>query len=218
MAKIDHHLHTSRHSPDSVLDPEELIAEARLCGLDGVVITEHDYQWRADELAELQARAGDLLILSGAEVSTRQGHFLVYGLPDLSGAEPGVDVRDLLARVRRHDAAIVAAHPYRWDQDFDAIVATCGPSFDAIELVSNNVTSQTRARSESLLRDHPMGATGSSDGHAREAIGCYFTEFPGPVASMSDFVKALKSRAGSPRSGTGKPLTSGPIGVTGPSD
>ena len=61
MAKFDHHLHTSRHSPDSILDPDDLIDEARKCGLDGVVITEHDYQWEADELADLQKRAGDLI-------------------------------------------------------------------------------------------------------------------------------------------------------------
>ena len=47
MPKFDHHLHTSRHSPDSVIDPCALIERARAVGLDGVVITEHDYQWDA---------------------------------------------------------------------------------------------------------------------------------------------------------------------------
>ncbi|MBV8265910.1 MAG: PHP domain-containing protein, partial [Planctomycetaceae bacterium] len=53
MAKFDHHLHTARHSPDSTIDPLVLIERAHACGLDGVVITEHDFQWPADELAEL---------------------------------------------------------------------------------------------------------------------------------------------------------------------
>lgn len=212
MAKIDHHLHTSRHSPDSVLDPDDLLREALRCGLDAVVITEHDHQWDAEELEELNRRAGRLVVLSGAEVSTRQGHFLVYGLPDLREAPAGIDVRDLLAVVRRHDAAIVAAHPFRWDQDFAAIAASCDGGFDAIELVSNNVTTQTRAKSEALLVDYPMGATGSSDGHDREAIGCYFTEFPGTIATMPEFVRALRSRSGTPRSGPGKFHASGPIG------
>ena len=88
MAKIDHHVHTSRHSPDSVIDPEVLVERARLAGLDAVVITEHDYQWEADELADLNARADGLVVLSGVEVSAREGHFLVYGLPDLEGVRP----------------------------------------------------------------------------------------------------------------------------------
>ena len=121
MAKFDHHLHTSRHSPDSIISPQVLIARARAVGLDGVVITEHDYLWKPDELAELAARAGDLMVFAGAEVSTREGHFLVYGLPDLDLAPCGVGLAELLEVVRRHDAAIVAAHPFRWDQDFAAL-------------------------------------------------------------------------------------------------
>src|SRR5207253_9182884 len=119
MPKFDHHLHTSRHSPDSVIDPIELLHRARAVGLDGVVITEHDYQWEPDELAELAARGDDLgvKVFSGAEVSAREGHFLVYGLPDLDEAPPGVWLRDLLRVVRGHGGAIVAAHPFRWDQD-----------------------------------------------------------------------------------------------------
>src|SRR6185437_3479234 len=116
-----------------------------------------------DELADLSARADGLKVLSGAEISAREGHFLVYGLPDLDEAPCGIALADLLKVVRRHDAAIVAAHPFRWDQDFAAIVAAHGPAFDALELVSNNVTPETRERTARLLGEHPMGATGSSD-------------------------------------------------------
>ncbi len=83
LAKIDHHIHTIKHSPDSEIDPILLVKRAREIGLDGVVITEHDYQWEADELAELAAHAAPLLVFSGAEISAREGHFLVYGLPSL---------------------------------------------------------------------------------------------------------------------------------------
>ena len=62
--------------------------------------------------------------------------------------------------MKRHQAAIVAAHPFRWDQPFDAIVAEHGPVFDALELVSNNVSRETRAKTEALLRQHPHGLHG----------------------------------------------------------
>ena len=87
--KFDHHMHTIRHSPDSEIDPLLLIERAREIGLDGVVITEHDYQWEADELAELAARAAPLRVFSGAEISAREGHFLVYGLPSLDDVPAG---------------------------------------------------------------------------------------------------------------------------------
>ncbi|MBV8382272.1 MAG: PHP domain-containing protein, partial [Planctomycetaceae bacterium] len=177
MAKFDHHLHTARHSPDSTIDPLVLIERAYACGLDGVVITEHDFQWPADELAELAAKAGGLRIFSGAELSAREGHFLVYGLPDLDEVPAGVTLTELLRVVRRHEAAIVAAHPFRWDQPFDDILAAHGPAFDALELVSNNITPENRQKTARVLERHPMGATGSSDGHEASIIGCYYTEF-----------------------------------------
>lgn len=206
MFKIDHHLHTARHSPDSQLDPDDLADSAREAGLDGVVITEHDYQWEAGELADLNARAGGLVVLSGAEVSAREGHFLVYGLPDLAETPPGITLTELLRVVRRQGAAIIAAHPFRWEQDFDAIVDTHGASFDALELVSNNVTPETRKLTERLLARTRMNVSGSSDAHQAAVIGRYCSAFPGPIVSMGDFVGALRRGLGRPVAGPGATL------------
>ena len=211
MTKFDHHIHTSRHSPDSVLDAFHLLERIREIGLDGVVITEHDYQWHADELAELAARADGIQVFSGAEVSAREGHFLVYGLPDLSDAPAGVGLKDLLKVVKRHDAAIIAAHPFRWDQDFDAIVNEHGPVFDALELVSNNVTPETRSKTERLLARRPMGRSGSSDGHDPEAVGCYYSEFATEIRTIAEFVAAIKGRTGRPRHRHGAREACGPV-------
>jgi predicted metal-dependent phosphoesterase TrpH len=209
--KFDHHLHTARHSPDSSIDPYELVERARQIGLDGVVITEHDFQWPDDELAELAARAAPLRVFSGVEVSAREGHFLVYGLASLDEVEPGIALADLLRIARAHDAAIVAAHPFRWDQPFDAIVAEHGAAFDALELVSKNVMPETRGRTEAVLRRHVMGATGSSDAHEIESLGCYFSEFDRPIATIGDFAAALRARAGRPGYRPDAFLASGPV-------
>ncbi|WP_435009741.1 PHP-associated domain-containing protein [Tundrisphaera lichenicola] len=211
MAKIDHHVHTSRHSPDSDIKPEVLVERARLAGLDAVVITDHDYQWEPGELADLNAAADGLVVLSGVEVSALEGHFLVYGLPNLKDVEPGIPLADLLKIARAHTAAVVGAHPFRWDQDFTALVAAHGPAFDALELVSNNVSPETRSKTEALLKLHPMGATGSSDGHVPDAVGCYYTEFSGEVRSMSDFVEALRRKSGRPRHRAGAWQACGPV-------
>lgn len=207
--KFDHHMHTKRHSPDSEIDPLLLVDRAREIGLDGVVITEHDYQWEAGELLDLAARAAPLRVFSGAEISAREGHFLVYGLPSLDLVPPGVSLADLLSTVNQHQAAIVAAHPFRWDQPFDAIVAQHGTVFDALELVSNNISLETRTKTEALLRKHPMATTGSSDAHEINVIGCYFTEFDGPIDSIAEFVTALRNGRGRPRHRPGASLTSG---------
>jgi hypothetical protein len=210
--RFDHHLHTSRHSPDSVIDPHDLIERAREVGLDGLVITEHDYQWEPGELAELATRAAPLRVFSGAEISAIEGHFLVYGLPSLEEVHPGIELSALLATVRRHEGAIIAAHPFRWGQPFDALIDLHGPVFDGLELVSKNVSRETRALTQSILDRHPMGTTGSSDAHELSTLGCYFTEFDRPIDSMADFVTAIRARAGRPRHREGAFLMSGPVG------
>jgi predicted metal-dependent phosphoesterase TrpH len=210
--KFDHHLHTEKHSPDSIIDPLELTEHARRIGLDGVVITEHDYQWEADELAELAAAAAPLLVFSGVEISAYEGHFLVYGLPSLDDVFPGITLAELLPIVRGHQAAIVAAHPFRWDQRFGEIIAQHGPVFDALELVSKNVTRETRSLTEGVLRLHPMGATGSSDAHEISTLGCYYTEFETRIETIADFAAAIRSRAYRPRHRGNVKLASGPVG------
>jgi predicted metal-dependent phosphoesterase TrpH len=208
--KIDHHIHTSRHSPDSSIEPNKLVKRACEIGLDAVVITEHDYQWQPDELAQLAARAPALRVFSGAEISAREGHFLVYGLPSLEEAPPGILLRDLIEVVRRHQAAIVAAHPFRWEQPFNQIVAEHGAVFDALELVSNNIYPDTRAKTQGLLNQYPMGASGSSDAHEIDVVGCYFSKFPTRIETISEFVTALRDRQGRPGNRNGVYLSSGP--------
>jgi predicted metal-dependent phosphoesterase TrpH len=198
------------------MEPDEMIATARQRGLDAVIITEHDHQWSPRELVQLQREAGpELLVLSGAEVSAREGHFLVYGLPNLDDAPPGITVSRLVDVVRRHDGAIVGAHPFRWGQDFRAILADLGPDrLDGLERVSKNVTVETRRATESLLREHPhLAGTGSSDSHETQTLGCYHSVLDRPISSMADFVAAIKSGAIRARHHDAVTLASGPVDV-----
>ncbi len=43
-----------------------------------------------------------------------------------------------------------------------------------------------------------MGATGSSDAHEIDVVGRYFTEFPGRIETMAEFVLAIRNRQGRP--------------------
>ena len=78
---IDIHTHTYPTSDDSTLTPEELIAKAKRIGLDGVCITDHDRFWDPKDIHAL-SREHDYLVLPGCEVTTEEGHLLVYGLKE----------------------------------------------------------------------------------------------------------------------------------------
>ncbi len=181
-----------------------MIADAVAAGLTHVVITEHDAQWTSDDLAEYNAMpeavAAGLMILTGVEVSAREGHFLCFGLPDLKNVEPGILLKDLIAEVRGCQGAIVAAHPFRWEQEFEEIFESFGGEFQALELASKNVDKRSRKQVEGILARHPhTSASGSSDAHEQGQIGCYYTEFEDEIRTLQEFVAALRRGRFRPR-------------------
>jgi predicted metal-dependent phosphoesterase TrpH len=196
--KFDLHLHTSRHSPDSVMGPQMMLRRAREIGLDGVVITEHDWLWTEEELDELRAKADGLVVLAGVEVSAEQGHFLVYGVTDPFAVPAGIGVADLCREVHRQGGAVVAAHPYRWNQPFDDILATEQPDLDGLELMSNNMDGDLRRRAAALNGRLKLAGLGNSDAHRVETLGCCYTEFAATIRDMDDLVEAIRGRKTAP--------------------
>ena len=130
--RFDLHMHTRRHSPDAETDPFELVQAAINAGLDGVVITEHDFLWPEPELEELRAAAPGLVILAGIEVTGRGGDVLCYGVTDPLAIPRGIAWPELCREVHRQGGACVAAHPNRWDQPFEKILRDQKPELDGI--------------------------------------------------------------------------------------
>src|SRR2546423_15273689 len=89
MVKFDLHMHTRRYSPDSEIDPFDLVRRAREVGLDGIVITEHDRLWPEDELEELRKAASGLVVLGGGGGAGRHGDPRCYRGHDLAHPPPG---------------------------------------------------------------------------------------------------------------------------------
>ncbi|WP_020473925.1 PHP-associated domain-containing protein [Zavarzinella formosa] len=197
--KFDLHMHTRRYSPDSIIDPEQLIRQAKAVGLDGIVITEHDRLWPEHELEELRQMQPDLVILGGVEVSARGGDVLCYGVTDLTNLRRGVSWRDLVAEVHRQGGVAVAAHPYRWGQDFDALLKEQNVTLDGVEVMSNNMDKALRRATAKFTEKHPEYATlGNSDAHEIDVVGCCRTEFGVPVLSLADLVRAIQERQTTP--------------------
>jgi predicted metal-dependent phosphoesterase TrpH len=192
--KFDLHLHTTRHSPDSVMEPLELVLQAREIGLDGVVITEHDWLWTNDELDELRSVAGGLVVLAGVEVSTRQGHFLAYGVKNPFAVGKGIGVAELCREVHRQGGAVVAAHPFRWGQRFHDILRQERPELDGLELMTRNMDADCRRQAAEVYRERKLAGLGSSDAHDVETVGFCYTDFDANIRDGKDLVEALRGR------------------------
>ena len=84
MKRIDMHTHTT--ASDGVLTPTELIQYARLKGLGGIAVTDHDTVEGLSEAREAAAHYKDFWLLPGIEFSTEveatEVHLLGYGIDE----------------------------------------------------------------------------------------------------------------------------------------
>ena len=201
---IDIHTHTYPTSDDSSLLPDELIQEAIRIGLDGVCITDHDGFWKPQDIEELSKRHG-FLVLPGCEVTTEEGHLLVYGLDRyIFGMHRAAFVRDL---VDDAGGAIVVAHPYRrtfteedagdesaYQEMLDrACVNAVFSLSDAVEVGNGRGSARQNAFSRDIADRLEMKGTGASDAHRLDDLGTYATEFSRTVTSLDEFVAELLS-------------------------
>jgi predicted metal-dependent phosphoesterase TrpH len=192
--KFDLHLHTTRHSPDSRMEPFAMCRRAEAIGLDGVVITEHDWLWTPDELAELRETHPALVVLAGVEVSAREGHFLCYGVRNPFALPRGIGVAELCREVHRQGGAVVAAHPFRWRQPFLDILAKQQPDLDGLELMTSHMDDECRRKAAEVHARLGVCGLGSSDAHDEETLGFCFTDFAADVRDDADLVEAIRSR------------------------
>lgn len=164
--RLDLHMH-SRYSPDSRMDPVEIVKIARRRGLDGIAITDHNAV-DAVQAAREHALSVGLLVIPGTEISTEDGHVLAYGIADtLPRNRRAVDtVEDVLAR----GGVPVAAHPFRFWSGLGKDQAVAAP-FAAYEVQNARTLRRGNARARALAATQRVGLTGGSDAHFYHEIG-----------------------------------------------
>jgi histidinol phosphatase-like PHP family hydrolase len=202
---IDLHTHTFPASACSSAPVDDLIKEARRIGLNGICLTDHNYVWRADQVKELRQKHG-FLVLRGNEITSDQGDMLVFGLEkDIKGI---IHLEDLEKEVRRADAFMIAAHPFRGFLVFGASQVGLTPEkamerplfklVNGIEVMNGKVTENENTFAATVAAGLGLPVTGGSDAHEVEEVGKYATCFPNMIKNESDLLAALKNGHYSP--------------------
>ena len=188
---------------------DELVLRAKEADLDGVCVTDHDRFLDADEARRVSKTHG-FLVLPGSEVTTDEGHLLVFGL---TGYVFGMHRASFLGSlVRQAGGAIVAAHPYRRSYPADAprgsvryerMVRSAGrnPLYgvaDAVEVLNGRGSEGENEFAQDLSVELGMTGVGSSDAHRVEDIGAFATEFQRPIRDLGDLIAELRAGRAQP--------------------
>ncbi len=202
---IDMHLHTLRGASDSMLDPDDLIAEALRVGLSGVNITEHDRMWESWDLSPFRKKHSNIFVSNGMEVSTDMGHILAIGL---KGYAPGIRRLEKLREVANEQGAfLVVAHPFR--HFFDPVhfkregkepfnltpeEAAKLPVFqlvDGIEVLNGCNTPRENYFALQVAKALGKPGTGGSDAHSTQGIGYFAAVFEEELTSQEHMVEQM---------------------------
>ncbi|MEU3188883.1 CehA/McbA family metallohydrolase [Streptomyces sp. NPDC006923] len=174
----DAHLHTV-HSDGKRL-PSEVAAGARAAGLDFMISTDHNTSSSHGVWGEQAGQ--DLLVITGEEVTTRNGHWLALGLPAGSWIDWRYRARDgafsrFAKQVHKLGGLVVPAHPYcpyiasQWKFGYaeaDAVEVWNGPwTYDD----ESAVDTWDALLGEAMRRgDGWQPAIGNSDAHSEPQV------------------------------------------------
>ena len=186
--RVDLHCHTAQYSTCSSVSPEALLSMARMAGLDGVCVTEHDQMWPRAELQRLADQL-NIVVFRGMEVTTELGHVLVIGLDE---PLPGMFMASVLVEaVRSAGGLAILAHPARAGQPAVAPDQRLR-LFDTVEILNGSDGPAQNRAAAGLAAGHLLPGIAGSDCHSLEEIGTVATVLPHRVTTERELVAALR--------------------------
>ncbi len=186
--RLDLHVH-SLYSPDSSLALETVVDRLGVAGLKGFALTDHNSVAGHSALADLARRNPMYLMVPGVEVSTREGHLLVYGVSEVPPVRRPLS--ETLDWVHARGAVAVLAHPLRLAHGVGRRAAETAP-VEGIETLNGHNSEIANARAGVIAAGRRIAGTGGSDAHDLHGLGRAFTELPDEVDGVDAFLASLR--------------------------
>ena len=210
---VEMHSHTPRS--DGLIEPERIRSWTQALYRKGyfrhehlsvplvVMITDHDYIYDASDLKAISSD-DDLLFLSGAEVSTEQGHVLYYGSHPEVVYTFELDRPQLSVKPEAHEffdmvndlgsGVAFPSHPYRETSILRELPGDeVAPKLPSLEMLNGKTPADQNLMALEYARQHGIRGIGGSDAHQMSRLYSYVTLFDGPIHSVDDLIVALRN-------------------------
>ena len=200
---IDLHTHTYPRSDDSNLTLDTMIYKAKLIGLDGFCLTEHDDFWDEDYISHV-SKKNEMLIFSGVELNTENQHLLIFGLHNyIFGMHKPEVIKEMVSEAK---AAMIIAHPYRrkyihniqkGSKSYKELIdSACDDKLinfaHGIEILNGRGTRAENDYSTEIANRLSKSGTGGSDAHDETDLGSYATEFLTNIKTIEGLIEELR--------------------------
>ena len=161
--KLDLHVHSER-SLDGCMHLDDIVSQARTCGLQGIAVCDHDLT------LEHVPQYDDFVVIPGIEVSTERGHLLGLFVSQPIQAKQFDKAVDA---IHACGGLAVMAHPFERSRDagrLDDVMYL----MDGIEVWNGRAdrkNKQANAMALALAKQWNKPVTAGSDAHVLEEIG-----------------------------------------------
>src|SRR5437763_5501905 len=197
-SRADIHLHTNLG--DGWASPSRVIQQAIRRGLRVIAVTDHDHiegaKRVADLLAQQEPSQPSLQMITGVEVSTRQGHLLGLFVNHAPRALRSVEAS--IEAIKEQGGLVIIPHPLgrlvpslsraKINELLDR-----GFLIDGIEIYNPSPANASMRSTVRLANQHwQLAEMGGSDAHFWQHIGSAYTLFPG--SSPEDLRRAILER------------------------
>ena len=165
--KIDLHIH-SRYSHDGTLEPVEIVRIARIKGLGGIAITDHNTIRGGQEAKKYETR--DFKVILGAEIMTEKGE--IIGL-FLYKEVRSRHFQDVIAEIKAQGGMVIVPHPFDGlRRSAFRITAEDAGLVDGIEgFNSRCILQRYNTKALEFATRHNLPVVGGSDAHYSNEIG-----------------------------------------------
>lgn len=187
--RVDFHVH-SKYSPDSSTEPVNLVKYAKMLGLGGFAITDHNSFGAYETLKDEK----EIIVIPGIEVSTLSGH--VIGLWVKDNIPKDMSVEETINKIHESGGIAVAAHPYRYITGLKEKNVRAN-RFDVIEIMNGRCLPGNNKRSELLARSLNLPVSAGSDAHYLEELGRVYLDIDDP--SIEGMLKNSNRAGGNSR-------------------
>jgi predicted metal-dependent phosphoesterase TrpH len=195
LGRADIHMHTNLG--DGWISPARLVQTATLRQLTLIAVTDHDHVEGARRVEELLAEQNSAVrMITGVEVSTRNGHLL--GLFVKKAPRPMRPVEESIDAIKEQGGLVIVPHPLGAlvpslsRRRIDSLLAA-GYEIDAIETYNPSpANAAQRAAVRSANEEWGLAEIGASDAHFWQHIGAAYTCFTG--TTPGDLRRAIIDR------------------------
>lgn len=208
--KLDLHLHSAA-SADGRMTVEQIVAEARKRGLNGVAITDHNVRYvpadPADAARGMEIRDGGFVVIAGEEFFTEYGHlvglFMTEAIPTDADRGGPVNARlpfaEAAEKLRAQGALAILAHPFERSPSEQTVEGLL-PMLDAVEAFNARAAAKypdANDRAAAFAAAHGLPVTAGSDAHLPREVGNGYTVLEAE-ALTPEAIRAAILRPGNP--------------------